>query len=102
MTMIYAIMGTTFIRFVDPDNFGTFSVSMYTMWRIMTFDNAASITLDIMSTVRSARARARFVDCLSNLMTLMARITVCPVYVIACFACIFVHLSLLNWRLLML
>jgi len=47
MTMIYAIMGTTFIRLVDPENFGVFSVSMYTMFRIMTFDNAAGITLDL-------------------------------------------------------
>jgi voltage-gated sodium channel len=51
MTMIYAIMGTTFIRFADPENFSAFSVSMYTMWRIMTFDNAAGITLDIMENV---------------------------------------------------
>lgn len=51
MTMIYAIMGTTFIRFADPENFSAFSVSMYTMWRIMTFDNAAGITLNIMDTV---------------------------------------------------
>ena len=43
MTMIYAILGTTFIRFIDPDNFSVFSVSMYTMFRIMTFDDAGGI-----------------------------------------------------------
>jgi voltage-gated sodium channel len=43
MTMIYAIIGTTFIRFIDPDNFGIFSVSMYTMFRIMTFDDAEGL-----------------------------------------------------------
>lgn len=51
MTMIYAIMGTTFIRLVDPSNFGAFSISMYTMWRIMTFDNAAGITWGVMELV---------------------------------------------------
>jgi voltage-gated sodium channel len=51
MTMIYAIMGTTFIRMVDPANFGTFSISMYTMFRIMTFDNAAGITWGVMDMV---------------------------------------------------
>jgi voltage-gated sodium channel len=51
MTMIYAIMGTTFIRFTDEDNFGRFTTSMYTMFRIMTFDNAAGLTWDIMQTV---------------------------------------------------
>jgi voltage-gated sodium channel len=43
MTMIYAILGTIFVRFIDPDNFSVFSVSMYTMWRIMTFDDAGGI-----------------------------------------------------------
>jgi hypothetical protein len=49
MTMIYAIMGTTFIgQGLDPENFKVFSVSMYSMWRIMTFDNAAELTVRLM------------------------------------------------------
>ena len=54
MTMIYAIMGTTFIKDIDENSetyFGRFSTSMYTMFLIMTFDNAAGLTWSLMDGV---------------------------------------------------
>jgi hypothetical protein len=54
MTMIYAILGTTFVRVIDPDNFSVFSVSMYTMWRIMTFDDAGGIARTNMDRVEGS------------------------------------------------
>jgi voltage-gated sodium channel len=54
MTMIYAILGTTFVRVIDPDNFSVFSVSMYTMWRIMTFDDAGGIARTNMERVEGS------------------------------------------------
>jgi hypothetical protein len=48
MTCIYAIMGTSFFRRQYPQSFAVFSISMYTMFQIMTFDDSAEVTLDIM------------------------------------------------------
>jgi voltage-gated sodium channel len=49
MTSIYAIMGTSFFRLQYPASFNSFSISMYTMFQIMTFDDSAEVTLDIMA-----------------------------------------------------
>lgn len=54
MTMIYAIMGVSFLRNLDDvgkENFGMFSISMYTMFLIMTFDNSAGLCIDLMAAV---------------------------------------------------
>jgi len=49
MTSIYAIMGTSFFRVQYPQSFKSFSISMYTMFQIMTFDDSAEVTLEIMA-----------------------------------------------------
>ena len=49
ITAIYAIMGTSFFRSQYPASFNSFSISMYTMFQIMTFDDSAEVTLDIMA-----------------------------------------------------
>lgn len=49
MTAIYAIMGTSFFRLQFPEYFQSFSVSMYTMFQIMTFDDSGGLTLEIMA-----------------------------------------------------
>ena len=49
VTAIYAIMGTSFFRLQFPEYYSSFSVSMYTMFQIMTFDDSGGLTLEIMA-----------------------------------------------------
>ena len=49
MTSIFAIMGVSFFRDQYPDGFDTFSVAMYTMFQIMTFDDSGEVAMELMS-----------------------------------------------------
>ncbi len=40
--------GTSLFQNQRPDKFGQFSISMYTMWSVMTFDDTGSLTNELM------------------------------------------------------
>jgi len=49
VTSIYAIMGATIFQNQRPSEFGAFSIAMYTMWTIMTFDDAGILTNEMIA-----------------------------------------------------